>query len=198
MKFGGWKINPIVGGAMPQKVATEFVEATEKLIGATYDPIAYLGAQLANGTNHAILATQKIASGNQQTNVVIMKFNEKGMDCTLYAIEPVLQGGAAFGGYNVNPVTGKDIPEEAMKAFDQVMSGFVGSHSDPIALLGTKVVKGVNYCFICKTIGVYPNAEPTLKLVIVNPLTNTVDFETLLSGNSTQNISLGAPLGEWP
>ena len=29
MKFGGWKINPIVGGAMPQKVATEFVEATD-------------------------------------------------------------------------------------------------------------------------------------------------------------------------
>jgi hypothetical protein len=53
MKFGSWEINPIVD-AMPQKVATAFSELAETLVGASYEPIAYLGSQTVNGINHAV------------------------------------------------------------------------------------------------------------------------------------------------
>ena len=85
-----------------------------------------------------------------------------------------------------------------MKAFSGVLNGWVGVSSEPIALVATKVVKGVNYVFLCKCTTAYPNAEPTIKLVIVNNLLKTADFETLLYGGDSKNMTLGMPLGEWP
>lgn len=53
--IGNWDINVVVG-KLPQKVATAFANLGETIIGATYTPIAYIGSQIVNGTNHAVLA----------------------------------------------------------------------------------------------------------------------------------------------
>lgn len=50
---GEWKVEVNVGG-MPQKVATAMGEIN--MLGAEYEPIAYLGSQVVNGVNHAVLA----------------------------------------------------------------------------------------------------------------------------------------------
>ena len=178
MKLGGWKINPVVG-AMPQKVATGFGEAAEKLMGADYEPICYLGSQTAHGVNHAVLAKQTLVVPGAKPNIVLMKFNEKGMDCTLYAIEPVIENGA-LGGYTIDPKTGDDIDENALKTFNDVTAGMVGSAIHPVALLASKVVKGVNLVFLCTVTPIYPGAEASAKLVTVNGLTKTIDFEDIL------------------
>ncbi len=179
MAVGAWKVEPVVG-AMPQKVATAVGELGETMLGAKYEPIAYLGSQLANGVNHAVLAKQTIVAGVDTVNVVLLKFSEKEMDCSLYAVEPVMQGGAAFGGFTVDPKAGKDIPEDAMKTFKDVTEGWVGVKLDPIALLGSKVTKGVDLVFLAKVTPVYPDAEATAKLVVVNGLTKTIDFVDVL------------------
>ena len=174
---GSWKIEAVVG-SMPQKVASAF--GALNLVGASYEPIAYLGKQVVNGTNHAVLALQTIVSKEPHKNVVIMKFNEKGMDCTLYSIETLLEEGAIFGGLNIDPKVIKDVDPDTMASFESVVNGWVGSKIDPVALLATKVVKGVDLTFLAVVTPVYPNATPSLKLVTVNALAHTIDFADVL------------------
>ena len=175
---GSWTINISTSG-FPQKVATALGEIGEKLIGALYDPIAYLGSQVVNGTNHAVLAKQTVLAGRDVENIVVLIFNEKGQDCHLVNIERVIEGGEALGGIQLNPTT--DIPEEAQQAFDAVLTGFVGSSVKPFALLGTRVVKGIDYIFAAEVTPVVPEPESKIALVTVNSLTNTIKFVDLLS-----------------
>ena len=43
---GSWDVKVVTNG-MPQKVATAFGALAEKLIGAEYEPIAYLGFEVS-------------------------------------------------------------------------------------------------------------------------------------------------------
>ena len=52
------------------------------------------------------------------------------------------------------------IPEEAQEAFDKALEGFTGVAYEPVGLLATQVVAGINYCFLCRGTIVYPGAEP--------------------------------------
>ena len=173
---GAWDVN-VITGAMPQKVATAIGELSENLMGASYEPIAYLGKQVVNGVNHAVLALQTLVLAQPVKNIVILKFNEKDMDCNLIGIETLVQSGPACGGYNVDPKVGDEIGEDALKAFEKVTAGWVGSTVCPVALLATKVVKGIDMLFACTVTPVYPGAKASFKLVLVNGLTGTLDFE---------------------
>lgn len=179
MNFGAWKVNPVVG-AMPQKVASAVGALGETLLGATYEPIAYLASQQANGINHAVLAKQTVISGVDSVNIVILKFNEKDMECSLYAIEEVLKAGQEFGGYAIDVKVGNDIPESASETFTDVTKNWVGTDVKPIALLASKVVKGVNFTFAAKVTPVVRNPVPSIKLVTVNSLMHTIDFVDVL------------------
>jgi len=137
MSLGGYDINVNTSG-MPQAIATAFGKLSETLVGAEYTPIAYLGSQVVNGTNHAVLAEQLIITGKDTKNVVLIIFNEKPVkdalpEVTLVNIERVLESGAPIGGIKVEPTT--DIPEDALNDFNEVMEGFVGSNVEPFAYL---------------------------------------------------------------
>ena len=207
--LGSWNVKVAVD-AMPQKVATAIGELAEQLIGCEYKPIAYLGSQIVNGTNHAVLAEQTVLTGKDTKNVVVLIFNEKPneMKATLVNIERVVEQGGEMGGIQVDVKT--DIPAEAKEAFDKAFEGFVGSKVKPFALLGTQVVKGVNYIFAAEVTSV--TAEPVTKvcLVTVNGMTGEIAFADLLDSRSDvmslgyaftwlkKGTSFGAPLGEWP
>ena len=208
MALGSWNVSVVVD-AMPQKVATAVSALSEQLMGAEYTPIAYLGSQVVNGTNHAVLAEQLVVAGKDTKNVVVLIFNEKGMDCTLVAIERVLESGGEAGGIVVDATT--DIPEEAQEAFDTVFEGFVGSKVEPFAYLGSQVVKGVNYIFAAEVTPTVADPVTKVAIVIVNSMTGEISFTDLLGTKTDslqlgyaftwlkrQNTSLGAPLGEWP
>jgi hypothetical protein len=208
--LGQWDVK-VVTDAMPQKVATAIGKLSEQLMGAEYTPIAYLGSQAVNGTNHAVLAEQLVITGKDTKNVVVLIFNEKpgDMECTLVNIERVVESGGELGGIEVDVKT--DIPEEAKKAFDTAFEGFVGSKVELIALLGTQVVKGTNYIFAATIAPVVPDPVTRVAIVIANPMTGDISFTDLLGTKADslqlgyaftwlkrQNSSLGAPLGEWP
>ena len=209
--LGSWKINVDVNG-MPQKVATAVGKLSEQLIGAEYTPIAYLGSQNVNGTNHAVLAEQLIVTGKDTKNVVVLIFNEKPneMECSLVNIERVVESsGGALGGIAVDVKT--DIPEDARDSFTKCFEGFVGSKVEPFALLGTQVVKGTNYIFAAQVTSVTAEPEVKASILIVNALTGEISFTDMLGTKTDalqlgyaftwlkrQNSSLGAPLGEWP
>ena len=203
---GTWNVNVVTSG-MPQKVATAFSALGEQLVGAEYEPIAYLGSQLVNGTNHAVLAKQIITTGRDTTNVVVIVFNEKpnAMEATLVSIDRIVEGGGALGGVQINPQV--EIPEDAMSAWNTAFESFVGAKMVPFALLGSQVVNGVNFIFAATVTPVIPDAVAKACIVTINPMTGTVAFDDLLSTKYEASLGysftwlkggLGKPLGEWP
>ena len=77
------------------------------------------------------------------------------------AEEPILGGWSAYTG---NPT---EIPTEALDALNAALDGLEGCAYKPIALLGTQIVAGTNYCFLCETTVVVPDAQPGYALVYV-------------------------------
>lgn len=178
--LGSWTINVVTGG-MPEKVATACGKLSEQLIGAEYAPIAYLGSQVVNGTNHSVLMEQTILSGKDVKNVVLVIFNEKpnDIDLTLVNIERVVEGGTGAGAVVVDPKT--EIPEEAKDVFAAALEGFVGSSVQPFALLATQVVKGIDYIFAAEVTPVTQDPVKKVCTVTVNGLEKTVAFNDILN-----------------
>ena len=77
MKLGGWNIDEIKGCNLPQKVQTAFTAVTSELVGAEYEPIAYLGSQQVNGMNYRILALMRPVTPNAEKHIVKMIIHEE-------------------------------------------------------------------------------------------------------------------------
>lgn len=178
--LGSWNVD-VVTGAMPEKVATACGKLNEQLIGAEYAPIAYVGSQVVNGTNHAVLMEQTILSGKDVKNVVLVIFNEKpnDIDLTLVNIERVVEGGVGAGATVVDVKT--EIPAEAKDAYDAAIDGFVGSAVEPFALLATQVVKGIDYIFAAEVKPVVQDPVTKLCVVTVNGLDKKITFTDILN-----------------
>lgn len=149
MNTGNWSIEVNTNG-MPQKVASAFGKVNETLVGAEYEFIAYLGSQVVNGTNHAILAKQIVTTGRDTENVVVMKINEKPneMEATLIGIEHVVDSGMELGGTEID-IREFDYEDgsEASKVWYEAFEGFVGISMRPIVYLGKRMTKGAYYIY---------------------------------------------------
>lgn len=185
--IGGWNIDVTVN-KLPQKVATAMGKLEETLIGAEYEPIAYLGSQVTNGVNHAVLAEQIVTTGRDTNNIVVLIFNEKPgeMELSLVGIERVVESGAAFGGTTIDVKT--DLDDEIMDIWDEAFEGYVGAKVVPFALLGTQVVKGVNYIFAAEFTPMTLSGEKEAKLVVVNNVTRRVAFADMMANKHETSL----------
>lgn len=176
--LGAWNINVVTGG-LPEKLATAFVELLGELKGAEYTPIAYLGTQVVNGINHAVLAKQTIIAGKDIENIVVVIFHEAGETFTLEGIERVVEGNAQPGGIFIedNPL---EIPAEAKVVFEAEISHFLGSSVKPFALLGTQVTTGTDYIFAAEVTPTTADPVKKVATVAVNVLNNTILFDSIL------------------
>lgn len=74
--------------------------------------------------------------------------------------------GETVGGWTVNTEFGEAaIPEEAKAAFDRAIEGYTGVGLTPVAYLGSQVVAGVNYSFLCTSTAIL--AKPVVSLSVV-------------------------------
>lgn len=210
MKLGSYTVN-VSCGSMPQKVASGFSALFGPIVGAEYEPLAYLGSKVVNGVNHAILAKQTLITGKDIKNIVVIVLNEKpgdvtGDSFTVVSIEPVLSDTGLMGGYSISPTA--DIPTEAKAAFDKAFQGFLGSNVKPFMLLATKVVKGFEYVFAAEmSMVLSPTAMKSggvksVAIVKVFSDFSEISIDTIVEGRGEEetpsNGALGAPLGEWP
>ena len=70
----------------------------------------------------------------------------------------------AWESWTGNPL---EIPDDVKAAFEKAMEGLVGCTYEPIAILGSQVVAGTNYCLLCKTTVVTPDAPVSYTLVYI-------------------------------
>ena len=76
MEFGGWDLSELKGCNLPQKVASAFIAATDGVVGASYEPVLYVGKKLVSGVNYCILAAQTLATADASKRLVKMIINE--------------------------------------------------------------------------------------------------------------------------
>ena len=76
---------------------------------------------------------------------------------------PALAQAPLAGGWT--PAEDSAVPQEAADALQKAMEHMVGSNIEPVALLGTQVVAGTNYCLLCKITPVVLNPVPHYALV---------------------------------
>lgn len=170
---GNWNVDVQVG-KLPQKVATAMANLNEVITGAEYKEIAYLGSQVVNGTNHAVLAKQTVLTGKDTTNIVMLVFNEKPGDmvATLINIEHILDSGTGLGSVTINDTF--DMDENAKATWDDAFEIYIGLRFEPFAYLGTKMTKGLNHIFMAKMISAGPDDDVSVGLVAVNQMTHRV------------------------
>lgn len=77
MILGGWNLDEIKGCNLPQKIQTDFTAVTSELVGADYEPIAYLGSRVVNGTNYRVLALMRPVVANAEKKIVKMIIHEE-------------------------------------------------------------------------------------------------------------------------
>ena len=100
-----------------------------------------------------------------------------------------------------------ELSADAQKAFDKAMEGLVGVNYSPAALLGTQLVSGMNYCVLCESTVVYPDAQPYWALVYIYAdlqgnakVTNIVPLDPgaiLEAGKVEPSQPQGGMLGSW-
>ena len=145
-------IEPAVSPVVPDDVKALLDKALEKMTGAEYTPVAYLGSQVVAGMNHFILCRTSQATQDADEYYSIV---------TLYAD---LEGGAEITDIkgssvstNISEMLGSwqqsespVIPEDVQKAFDSATETLTGASYEPIALVSTQLVSGMNYCIFCE------------------------------------------------
>ena len=73
---------------LPQKAESAFNAIMEKVTGANYDPVLYVGKQLVNGTNYCIIAVQTLVIPSKPTRLVKMIIHE-ALDRKTYTVRSI-------------------------------------------------------------------------------------------------------------
>ena len=74
--LGGWDISEMKACNLPQKAQTAFTGATLGLVGASYEPVLYVGKQLVNGTNYCFIALQTLVTAQPKKRLVKLIIHE--------------------------------------------------------------------------------------------------------------------------
>lgn len=97
------------------------------------------------------------------------------------------------GGWSVtNDIT---IPENAQAAFDYATKGVEDVSYDAVALLGTQVVSGTNYCFLCRVTDSVTNEADGYCLIYIY---EDLQGNSVIAGTQDFDMEMPASLAETP
>ncbi len=167
---GGWAITDQTAVTLPENVQAAFDKAAveENLV-----PVALVAQQVVAGANDMLLCQK----GGAYRMIVIYRDLQGGAALTHDAAFPLAdytQGGGEApaellpGGWHApDETTALPLPEDAQAAFDKALTGFDGSAIEPMALLGTQVVAGMNYAVLCRVTPDAPDAVSSTQVATV-------------------------------
>lgn len=160
---GGWQASGDYSGSA---LTGEYKELFQQALDAmpdqgSYDPVVVLADQVVAGTNFAYLAKEtSMAPEDPNTWAVAVVYNDLEGKAEMTSVASIDLADVStlaetpqepqVGGWNVHEVPeGIELPPAAKEAFDKAMEGYSGVAPYPLALLGTQVVAGTNYLFLC-------------------------------------------------
>ena len=160
---GGWELYENEANVLPEKVQTAFDKATETFTGSELKPVAYIASQVVAGTNYMILCEAATTSENPSItyqmvvvyadlkgNAEITQIKEFDLMAYTEGENTEISTEKLAGGWEVaENKSSVVIPQYAKDIFDKAAEKLVGNELEPMALLGTQIVAGTNYAFLC-------------------------------------------------
>lgn len=157
--FGGYEIVNTSATKLPQDAASAMgVANSAPLLGATYNPIWYVGKQLVNGTNYLFIAEDIRTTKNKDKSIV-------GLVINVPPGEHAMQG---EGAKVVRIIESEELSPEVQAAFADAEKHLIGVSYKPVLYIGSQVVRGVNHYIVCEATGIYPGAEPYAAVMCLN------------------------------
>lgn len=167
---GGWFSPERNMVSANQDAFRAFKKAKRQLLGVDYKMLMLLEKQTVAGMNYCIFARAKTVVPNAKPYYVLMYLYEdlKG-NVEVTKIKKVAETNELNGGWFAPKSNGIHAKEnsEAMKAAKKALYGMVGAEMRILSVLGSQVVAGTNYCFLLRSTGTYPGAEPEYELLYV-------------------------------
>lgn len=160
---GGWEIYDNEANVLPEGIQAAFDKATETFTGSELKPVAYVASQVVAGSNYMILCeattTTETPSTSYQMVIVYADLNGnaeitqmKEFDFAAYTEgdNSDISTEKLAGGWEIaEDRSSVVIPQDAKDAFDKAAENLDGNELEPMALLGTQIVAGTNYAFLC-------------------------------------------------
>ena len=103
----------------------------------------------------------KTNNADDKTTTVSQETKETGKSEETGETAPIIGGWAI--NENIDPAENK----EAMEAFNKATESLEGYRYEVVAVLGSQVVAGMNYSYLCKGEMVIPDAKPDYNIVNV-------------------------------
>ena len=173
---GRWSVNADADIVLTKEEADIFQQAESTLAGGAYTPVAVVATQIVAGTNYAYLC---LGTSDEDTAAwyIITLYQDLSGDVTTLNIDELelddldtmssAYNPAFVGSWTANEEEpDARLPEDAQAAFDKAMADYVGVDYSPIALLGTQLVSGKNYRFLCY--GTLVTREPVTSWYVVD------------------------------
>ena len=173
---GGWEVAAEPEAAeLPDEVQAAFAKFEENY-GDDLIPMAYYGNQVVDGMNYGLLCKSK--ADNELQTVVLHENTEGNVDDAIINTFNIadytegegadVTGEAVDGGWQVaEDYTTAPIPKESFEAYDAATQQFVGNDLHPMAYLGSQVVAGTNYAFLCHSTLVTADPVSSIQVVTV-------------------------------
>ncbi len=163
---GGWQ------GPDSMEISDEIREmveqATANKIGANYTPVAYIGRQIVNGTNHkALVKIAPVTPDAAETYAIVTIYEDLQGNVEMTDIQNCdaeIANGGPMGGWQ-DQVPAKT--EASEKALENAATKLDGAEYKEVCCLRTQIVSGTNYCLLCEITPVVPNAESHFAIVFV-------------------------------
>ena len=209
-------LDPTIGHKAPV-IDTEleriFKEATNELDGADYKAIAYIGMSAEDG--YVFLAVQTPVIPDPKSTYAVVRISDSDGKAQIIEIIPSELEAIAdaekelVGGWAKSEDL--KVTDEAKKALEKACETLAGATYNPVALLGTQVVAGMNYLIVCEMTATVPGAKTDYAIVTVYAdlegnceITDTTEFlsdsgsgsETAEEASETSEPAEGATKAE--
>ena len=153
-------------GEITAELQEVFDKAMEGYDGAKLEPVELLSTQVVAGVNYRFLCNETIlVPGAEPKEVIVTIYQDLEGNCSITDVEDKEENDSPAGA-PIEPES-TEITAELQEKFDKAMEGYDGAKLEPVELLSTQVVAGVNYRFLCNETILVPGAEPKEVIVTV-------------------------------
>ena len=177
---GGWEVNGDFDASnMTAEQVETFEAANASMADANYEPIAVVAEQVVAGMNYLYLCKDASTGAGEPA---ILAFAEvykdldgkasvttvSGIDVgSIATVDKAPEAGLDGGWTILDAPKSVSMSEDASAAATKALGSYAGIDAHPIALLGTQVVAGMNYKFLCVGTPTTPDAANALYVATV-------------------------------
>lgn len=174
-KLGSYELVNQSATKVPQELASAMskVFSDGNLLGASYEPVWYLGRQQVNGNNYLLICLQTRATQDQMKKVVGVVINVPAGDIkgSNAKIVEIIE--------DRDLIEGTAIEEGIRDKFERAMNGLIGVKYTPVMYVGSQVVKGMNYYIVAEARVVRPDSEPYAVTICINDFQDNPVLESI-------------------